>query len=371
MLDSGDLGHRVVVRYRTDAGPTDVLGELTSMDDHGLVVRTEAGDERRIARAAVVAGKRVGPRPARYSEIFALERVAAAAWPTPETERLGEWLLRAAGGWTNRANSALPLGDAGCDLDEAVRACVAFYTARGLTPKITVPLPVRRDVARHLEAAGWIAQPEVLVQTAELDRITALAGTVGATAAVGTTPRANETAEAGGASAGVTLHDRPPPDILPLIAARKEGLPPAAEHVLTAVDPVRFAVIRDGDGGLLAYARGAIVEGPAPGTRGTAGERPTGSTAPGTDSTATERGADRAAPTQRWLHLGLVEVLPPARRRGFGRAVSVALAEWARQAGATRGVLQVEAHNEPARRLYESLGWRTHHSYVTYRHPAA
>ncbi|MBX6750060.1 MAG: GNAT family N-acetyltransferase [Micromonosporaceae bacterium] len=317
MLNSGDLGHRVVVRHRTDRGPTDVLGELTSIDDHGLVVRTEAGDERRIARAAVIAGKRVGPRPARFSEILALERIAAAAWPAPETERLGEWLLRAADGWTNRANSALPLGDAGCDLDEAVAACVAFYTARGLPPKITVPLPVRRDVARHLAEAGWIAQPEVLVQTAALDRVIALASQAAAGRA--------------GAPGSVTLHDRPPPDVLSVVAARKDGLPPAAEHVLTGVDAVRFAVARDADGTLLANARGAVV--------------------------------------QRWLHIGLVEVLPHARRRGFARAVTTALAEWAQEAGATRAVLQVEGLNEPARRLYESLGWRTHHTFVTYRRP--
>lgn len=350
MLGAGDLGHRVVVRYRTDRGPTDLLGELTSIDDHELVVRTEAGDERHVPLAAVVAGKRVGPRPARYSEILALERITAAAWPAPETERLGEWLLRAADGWTNRANSALPLGDAGCDLDAAVRACVAFYTARGLPPKITVPLPVRRDVARHLTAAGWIAQPEVLVQTAALDRIIALAGLAGRSVGVGPVDQPGEPAvgtppaDADGrtaadtlgpgarrAPARVTLHERPPSDLLAVVAARKEGLPPAAEHVLTAVDPVRFVTVHDADGGLLACARGAVVEG--------------------------------------WLHIGLVEVMPHARRRGLGRVVSVALAEWAWAAGATRAVLQVEGHNEPAKRLYESLGWRTHHTYVTYRQP--
>jgi len=302
VLGSGDLGHRVVVRYRTDRGPTDVLGELTSIDDHGLVVRSETGDERRISRTAVLAGKRIGPRPAKFSEILALERVTAAAWPAPETERLGDWLLRAADGWTNRANSALPLGDAGCDLDEAVRACVAFYTARGLTPKITVPLPVRRDVARHLAAAGWIAQPEVLVQTAALDRVITLARAAGQPAG----------GDIGGAA--------------------------------------RFAVVRDADGALLACARGAVVEDPA---------RRTGSIA----------AQPRPAPAQRWLHIALVEVMPHARRRGFGRAVSAALAEWAQGAGATRAVLQVEGHNEPARRLYESLGWRTHHSFVTYHRP--
>ena len=42
-----------------------------------------------------------------------LERVAAAHWRGTEQEWLGEWLLRAADGFTGRANSALPLGDPG------------------------------------------------------------------------------------------------------------------------------------------------------------------------------------------------------------------------------------------------------------------
>jgi N-acetylglutamate synthase len=302
VLGSGDVGHRVVVRHDTGRGPTDVLGELTAFDDEQLVVRTENGEERRIARTAVIAGKPVGPRPARYSEIIALERVAARAWPAPEEERLGDWLLRAAEGFTNRANAALPLGEPGCSLDEAVQACVAFYTDRGLPPKITVPLPVRRDVAAHLEAAGWTAQPPVLVQTAQL---------------------------AAGEAGGVTVHEQPPPGFLAVVAARKAVLPAAAEHVLTAVPAVRFAAAHDPAGALVATARGAVVDG--------------------------------------WLHLSLVEVAPPARRQGLARAMSAALAQWAQGCGATQAVLQVEQHNAPAIRLYESLGFRTHHTYVTYR----
>ena len=50
-----------------------------------------------------------------------LERVAAAHWRGTEEEWLGEWLLRAADGFTGRANSALPLGDPGLPLDDGAR----------------------------------------------------------------------------------------------------------------------------------------------------------------------------------------------------------------------------------------------------------
>ncbi len=308
------MGHRVVVRHRTGAGPTDVLGELIAFGEEHLVVRTEAGQERRIARADVIAGKPVGPRPARYSEIIALERVADRAWPAPVVEHLGQWRLRYAEGFTNRANSALPLGTADRPLDEAVQACAAFYRQRGLPPKVTVPLPVRRDVARHLEATGWVAQPLVLVQTAEVGAV--------ATPLSAPPPPPRDP---------VTLRERPTPEFLALYGARKDGLPASAEHVLTAVPAVRFAEVRDERGTVLAIARGAVVDD--------------------------------------WLHLGGVEVVPAARRQGLATAVSAALAVWAREHGATRAVLQVEQRNEPAVRLYERLGFGPHHTYVTYHQP--
>jgi hypothetical protein len=60
-------------------------------------------------------------------EIDHLERAAAQHWQAPETQRLGEWLLRAAQGFTGRANSALPLGDPGMPLPEAVAAVTDWY----------------------------------------------------------------------------------------------------------------------------------------------------------------------------------------------------------------------------------------------------
>jgi GNAT superfamily N-acetyltransferase len=311
VLGAGDVGHRVVVRHRTPLGPTDVLGELTALDPDWLVVRTEAGQLRRIARTDVIAGKPVGPRPPRFSEIIALERVADRAWPAPVVQRLGAWLLRYAEGWTNRANSALPLGTADRPLDDAVQECRRFYTDRGLPPKIAVPLPVRRDVSRHLEATGWVAQPRVLVQTAPLDALL----------------HAEH-------DHSIELVDRPSPELLALVAARKQSPPAAAEHVLmggsgTGAPAVRFAQARDGQGAVVAGARGAVVDD--------------------------------------WLHIGLVEVAAPARRRGLARAITAALATWGVSHRATRALLQVEEHNGPAVRLYQSLGFATHHTYVTYR----
>ncbi|MFD0595838.1 hypothetical protein ACFQZ4_28950 [Catellatospora coxensis] len=52
-------------------------------------------------------------------------------------EELGAWRLRAAGGYTGRANSALPVGDPGLPLPEAIDAVVAFYRRQGLPRRST------------------------------------------------------------------------------------------------------------------------------------------------------------------------------------------------------------------------------------------
>jgi GNAT superfamily N-acetyltransferase len=311
VLSPGDVGQRVVVRRRAGAGPdgrirnTDVLGELVRLDeDGGLRVQAEDGTTHDVPGVDVVAAKRVGPRPARYSEIAALEHAADEAWPAPVHERLGEWFLRAGEGFTNRANSALPVGDPGRPLDRAVDACVAWYRGHGLTPRITVPLPLGRPVAEALVARGWFAQPRVLVQTAPLT--------------------------ATGIPAGVVLTDELTPDLLASVTDRKGGLPPSAYRLLRGRTEVRFAEVRDADGALLAHARGALAGG------------------------------------GRWLHLALVETAPAARRRGLARQVSLALAAWAYGRGARRAVLQVEEHNAAAVTLYARLGYTTHHRYITY-----
>ena len=318
MLGDSDVGHRVVVRRFVGIGPqdrplfSDLLGELVATSSERLVVRTPDGTEHTIDRSDVAAAKRVPPRTPKYSEIAHLEFVADEAWPAPVRERLGDWVLRAADGFTNRANSVLPIGDPGRPLDAAVDACEAWYRERGLLPRITTPLPLRRDLDRLLAVRGWVAQTPVHVQTASL-----------ATVLPAVAP-SEET---------VSLREEPSDDLLAVVAGRKGGLPAAARGLLTAVRAVRFAEVYAASGRLAAAARGAVVGD---------GE---------------------------WLHLGLVEVVEGHRRQGLAQQVTLALAVWAAQLGAGRAVLQVDSENEAALRLYARLGFTTHHDYVTHSLP--
>ncbi len=60
----------------------------------------------------------------------------------------------------------------------------------------------------------------------------------------------------------------------------------------------------------------------------------------------------------------------PTAAAASALAVMAALVEWGAAQGATTAYLQVLGDNEPARRLYEGLGFATHHRYC-YLTPAA
>ena len=92
--------------------------------------------------------------------VTALERAAALHWQAPETEPLGEWLLRAAGGFTGRANSALPAGDPGLPLAEAVTAVEDWYRRRDLRPMIVLPQGAGPESLEDLLAErSWVPRP--------------------------------------------------------------------------------------------------------------------------------------------------------------------------------------------------------------------
>ncbi len=308
MIGPHDIGHRVVVRRtagQRDGRPvyTDVLGTLTDFADEATV-QTRAG-EVRVPVGQIVAAKRIPPptRPA-GADIAALEWTANAAWPAPHTARLGDWLLRSAGGWTGRANSVLPLGDPGLPLDAALAEIVAWYAGFDLPARINTPLPLRIDLDRALDERGWARSRRTLVQAIDLDRL----------------PPAE-------AADRVALEPQPSPAWLAMMAGVKGELPAVAADILTGPEQVRFATIAGPDGALLAIGRGVAGDG--------------------------------------HLHLALIQVAGHARRQGLARQVIGALAGWAGTLGAHRAYLQVEEVNTAATTLYGSLGFTTHHSYFT------
>ncbi len=244
--------------------------------------------------------------------ITELERTAAAHWRGTEEERLGGWLLRAAEGFTGRANSALPLGDPGLPLDGALAAVTAWYRARGLPPMIAVPAPLEPDPAGQtldyqLTERNWAMRPgPAFVMVADLPLAGRLAGhrTEGREVRVAGEP---------GDAWAAMYHYR-----------GQDHLPPVARKVLTSAADQSFVSIWSG-GEILAIARLSAAGG--------------------------------------WAGITAVEVNPACRRQGLGADITAAACHEAERAGLRQVFLQVEVTNHPARALYERLGFRYSHRY--------
>ena len=319
------LGLRVVVRHLLtgETGPsggprmTDVLGVMESWDGEVTRIRTEGGLVE-VAISSIVSGKPVPPKPSvRLREPLAtMERRAAQDWPAEETEPLGEWLLRAAGGYSRRANSALALGDPGVPVAEALRRVEEWYAARGL-PALVLTVPTE-PVADQVGAEGWTAfSDDVLFQ---------VSGVAAALRALD-----EQAPDAAATADRVTIGDTV--DESWWVADHDPPFTTHVRAVLTGPDEVALARI-EVDGQVVARGRGAL-----------------------------NVGSDVR------LGLSTLWTRPDLRGQGLGAGVLRALVEWAAESGATSAYLQVEAGNTRAVALYERLGFLTHHSYRYLRSP--
>ena len=166
MVTVPPVGSRVSIRYRLPTGEfTDVIGHVQRLDP--VVLRTKSGELVEIAPADVTAVRELSDAPVRASEIRALEHAAALAWPGNEQHWHDGWLLRAGGGYTSRANSAVPL-----DFSATIAALpgvIDWYERRGLAPWLALPerlVPVRAAGIKNTrvmvnDLSGGEAHPEV------------------------------------------------------------------------------------------------------------------------------------------------------------------------------------------------------------------
>jgi N-acetylglutamate synthase len=286
----------------TDGRLSDVVGVLVEARPDVLVLRRRDGSLVEMSRSAVTVMKSV---PAAPRDVLALEEVAALGWPARDTRWLGRWLLRAAEGWTGRANSVLPLGDPGLPLDAALAEVTAWYGERDLRARFALPTPARELLGAALAERGWSSYNPTGVLT----------GDVGVTL---------DRLPAGDPRAVVEPH--PSADWLSLYHYRGSSrLPAVARTVLAGARSPGFALVRHAGGRVLAIARGSVDEG--------------------------------------WVGITAVEVAQTHRRQGLGTAVLRAILEWARDQGALSAYLQVADDNAPALTLYERYGFTRHHGY--------
>jgi ribosomal protein S18 acetylase RimI-like enzyme len=321
------VGQRVVIRrlVRGETGPTggpaftDVLGVMETWSGSQTEVRKESGELVRIDVADIVSGKPVPPRPSVRMRVSAetAERRALASWPAHDTEPLGEWLLRSAGGYSGRANSVLAVGEPDVPFADAVARVKAFYADRELPAWAQVI--VGSDVHGAFESARWVpARP------GEADTLFQIASV----------------------SSALRVVRRSLPTVVPEV------------DVASHVDPAWLA----DDTHALAHREAAVAL-----LEGSAEVGFVSVTVPESAQVVAKgrvaRGSGTVPGDEDWAGITNVWVSPGQRRSGLGTVVMKALLSWAAERGATTAYLQVRGDNPPALAAYERLGFVAHHAY--------
>ncbi len=237
-----------------------------------------------------------------------LEALAVTAWPPEVQEDLEGWQLGLDRGVTRRANSTLPNRMApGADPEALIAEVERRYRAQGLAPCFKIsPAATPADLDQRLAARGYGPEGHSLVLTAKPEM----------------------TGEGAHPASGVEISLRAEPD------------PAWCDTCWPGMDPAE-AEARAGIAGRILAPRAfalATIEGqPA--------------------------AAAAIACRDRWACITAVNTLGAWRRRGVARALMAGLTDWAIRQEAEGLYLQVEAENEPARVLYDRLGFSIAYPY--------
>lgn len=242
--------------------------------------------------------------------IETFERAGLEAWPGIEVKWDGNWVRRASGGYTKRANSAQcfdPNDDA--DVEDRIIGASSWLVVRGVKPVFRITPLSAPALDEALDDAGW----------EEIDRSHLFAMPLAA----------QEPDEQG----------RLMPLLDPVFLAAQQKLQGHDEATMArmkallavmAVPATGIVVFRDGEpaaSGLMAISRGIVIT-------------------------------------------GNVITDPARRRQGLAGAMMRTGLSWAHEKGATIAALNVQTDNEAAKALYGGLGYVHQYDY-SYRIPGA
>jgi N-acetylglutamate synthase len=235
------------------------------------------------------------------SLIVDVERAAAATWPTSTVHRVGGWMLRHCTLLRRkRSNSALPPRVVE-DRSSAVDQVERFYAERGQEPVVQVsPLHEHGELDDFLAGRGYQAIAPTEIMIADAERVVALCA--------------------------------PGPFEVHASAVPHAGWLAACAAVGTSVEPSLSRIAQPAR--FLAAAQD---------------DRPVG--------------VGLFVVSDDWCGVYCMATDVEWRRRGVARSVLHAGALWARDVGADRLFLQVEADNAAARRLYGRIGFEVSHRY--------
>ena len=324
-LDEARIGERWVLRCRQpDGSAADVTGWLVSVTSDRVTIEPAGQAPRIVSRTGIILAKRVpaapgGPDPRRTSADD-LERAASTGWYA-DSEALGEWILRAGGGFTSRANSVLAVGEPGLPLPRAAEQVIDHARVNGIAPQAQVIVGSAAD--RGLVELGW--RPVHVTTDVLVCRLTGLLGDglPDPRVEVSTDLEASWLAAFGRSRSN-------------------DADPRVVRQILTGQPPQAFASVRRPADP--APAESADAEPPSAELQG---------------PIAIVRGHVSGS----WLGLMAIWTEPDHRRQGLATAMMCALGHWAARHGARYAYLQVAEQNLAAQQAYARLGFVHHHSY--------
>ncbi len=298
------IGQRFSIRLHDPAGGyRDVVGHLKTASS--LINRK--GQEITFDPEQIFVWREIIERPTLAGKgapltlrVLELDQICNLTWPATENLENSGWLLRAAGGVTNRANSVLPLVanlETGplTDFVEKLKTAQDFYNKRNLPTIFQVAMPTWQVLADKLRSIGAVETIHGNTMVADL------------TPAKQIVPAGYQILQSSQVS-DEWLAVQPTPGI---------------EKILLGCSATYLTLVKDGLA--IATCRIALAKG--------------------------------------WSSLTRVYVHQDFRGLGLGKAIVAAALEASFEQGATKALLQVEASNAIAIGVYESLGFNFHHEY--------
>jgi GNAT superfamily N-acetyltransferase len=298
------IGQRFSIRLHEPAGGyRDVVGHLKTPTS--LINRK--GEEISFDPEQIFVWREIVERPSLAGKgapltlrVLELDQICNLTWPATEELEHSGWLMRAAHGVTNRANSVLPL-EANLEVgtllnfDEKLAIAQEFYKARNLPTIFQVALPTWQALSEKLQSIGAVETLCGNTMVADLTSSKQIVST----------------------EFEIVQSNQPSDEWLAVQPT------PGIEKIMSRCASTYLTVVKNGRA--IATCRFALAKD--------------------------------------WTSITRVYVQPEFRGQGVAKAIVAAALEASFEQGATKAVLQVEASNAIAIGVYESLGFNFHHEY--------
>jgi GNAT superfamily N-acetyltransferase len=171
------IGKRLTIRlHEASGGYRDIVGILESPSTlrhkDGREI-TFSQNEIAIYREIIPLSESAGKGAPLSIRIIELEKLLNSTWSATEQFMHGQWLFRASGKYTMRANSVLPqgappFGKPEKEINEAIKDVITFYSERDLEPIFHLPLPLYEELFNYLIEHGWREKLRAQVQVIDI-----------------------------------------------------------------------------------------------------------------------------------------------------------------------------------------------------------